>query len=243
MTAMAWTDKIFNYCERANDAGLWAEPLNAISNAAFIVAGVLALKLFCSMPKESRRWIDAVLIALTFAIGVGSFLFHTFADRWSVLADVIPITLFIYVYLFLALTSFLQIRRWKAVLVLIGFFVVMASISTLKCSDGLWLLDFSGDGARPCLNGSLSYLPPLGAMLIIGAMLKKRGHPAASHILIAGALFAASLSFRTLDQHLCPITSLGATPLGTHFMWHLLNACVLYCLLRASLFHRGFKTA
>ncbi|NJN40478.1 MAG: hypothetical protein HC807_06085 [Gammaproteobacteria bacterium] len=34
-----------------------------------------------------------------------------------------------------------------------------------------------------------------------------------------------SLTFRTLDRDLC-----AAIPLGTHFLWHLLNAVVLYRL-------------
>jgi len=49
-------------------------------------------------------------------------------------------------------------------------------------------------------------------------------------ILAAAAIFAVSLSFRTVDRMLC-----GAFPLGTHFVWHLLNAVVLYLLLRTAI--------
>ena len=44
-------------------------------------------------------------------------------------------------------------------------------------------------------------------------------------------MFVVSLAFRTMDQAVCP-----AFPLGTHFIWHLLNAGVLYILLRAAIF-------
>jgi len=40
-------------------------------------------------------------------------------------------------------------------------------------------------------------------------------------------LFLASLGFRTIDQAVCEWT-----PVGTHFMWHILNAAVLYLCVR-----------
>ena len=43
-------------------------------------------------------------------------------------------------------------------------------------------------------------------------------------------LFAISLFFRTIDRAICP-----AFPLGAHVLWHLLNACVLWLLLRAAI--------
>lgn len=38
-----------------------------------------------------------------------------------------------------------------------------------------------------------------------------------------------SLTMRSIDNALC-----GSLPLGTHWLWHLLNALVLYLLLRAA---------
>ena len=48
----------------------------------------------------------------------------------------------------------------------------------------------------------------------------------------AGGVFALSLGFRTLDAPLC-----GTLPLGTHFLWHLLNGLMLWLLLRALILH------
>ena len=42
---------------------------------------------------------------------------------------------------------------------------------------------------------------------------------------VAG-LFLLSLTFRTLDRAVCPVW-----PLGTHALWHILNAGVLYALI------------
>ena len=46
----------------------------------------------------------------------------------------------------------------------------------------------------------------------------------------AAVVFAISLAFRTADIALCP-----AFPLGIHFIWHILNAVVLYVLLRTAI--------
>jgi hypothetical protein len=106
---MAWVAAVDLYCERVGP-GLWAEPLNALSNLGFVVVAALAGARFF-------RAGDAVAFAMVLlvgAIGVGSFLFHTFANSWSSLADVIPITLFIYAYLWLALRRFLGLGRAAA---------------------------------------------------------------------------------------------------------------------------------
>jgi hypothetical protein len=53
-------------------------------------------------------------------------------------------------------------------------------------------------------------------------------------LFLAAGLFALSLAFRVVDLPICP-----AFPTGTHFVWHLLNALVLYVLLRAAIAHAG----
>lgn len=40
---MDWTQAIDIYCERT-DADFWSEPINALSNAAFMVVGLFALR-------------------------------------------------------------------------------------------------------------------------------------------------------------------------------------------------------
>ena len=43
-SGMAWTDPIDAYCERLGP-GFWAEPLNAWTNLAFLLAALLAPRL------------------------------------------------------------------------------------------------------------------------------------------------------------------------------------------------------
>jgi len=52
-------------------------------------------------------------------------------------------------------------------------------------------------------------------------------------MLVAAALFGVSLIFRIADLDAC-----AAWPLGTHFLWHVLNAAVLYAVLRGAIAER-----
>ena len=97
-----WSRQIFNYCERMLNGAFWAEPLNALTNIAFWLAAIAAFILWLRTPGTERRIFDLLLIILVAIIGTGSFLFHTFATRWSILADTTPIGLFIW-----------ALRRWK----------------------------------------------------------------------------------------------------------------------------------
>ncbi|MYZ47466.1 ceramidase [Propylenella binzhouense] len=209
---MDWFAPIDLYCERLGP-GFWAEPFGATSNLAFI--GAASLAGFLYRRERSSDPAVAALIALVFVIGIGSFLFHTFANGWSVLADTIPIAVFIYGYLALALRRFVGIS-WPAAL--LGL-VVFAALS--------FALEI---GLRPFLGGSAGYVPALFAMLGIGLLLFARGRPVGGTILAAGAIFLVSLGFRIADLPLCP-----ALPIGTHFLWHILNATTLGLLLVAAI--------
>ena len=227
---MDWSKQVFNYCERGLDGALWAEPLNALTNAAFGLAAAAAFVLWLSQNSRNRRWVDLTWIVLVFAIGTGSFLFHTFATRWALLADVLPIMLFMVTYLGYALRRFLG---WSWLGVAIGLALFAASlyyVETLKCDDG------------PCLNGSIGYLPALAAMLVVGAIAMASANPSGKLVFSAGLVFAVSLTARTLDMDICTSTGAGAHgPFGTHFLWHCLNALLLYLLMRAAICYGDFE--
>ena len=208
-------DFIDLYCERIGP-GLWAEPWNAATNLAFIAAGVLlAVVLRRAEPAVRRDPAILCLVALVFIIGVGSGLFHTFAQFWSMLADVIPITLFILLYMYLALRRLLALPLWGC---LLGVAVVLVLTVVMPVGFG-----FSVS----------TYGVALAAMLGVGGVLHfGRRHPAGPRILVAAGVFAVSLALRTADLPLC-----GVLPLGTHFLWHLLNAVVLFSLTRTMMIH------
>jgi hypothetical protein len=129
--ASDWSAPIDAYCERI-DASFWSEPVNALSNAAFIAAAALAF----------LRWRRAggadgpalYLIILVAIVGTGSFLFHTFANRWSRLADVIPIALFIYSYFFRAMRRFLGFGAAVAIVLTLAFAAFSFGFEHVSCS-------------------------------------------------------------------------------------------------------------
>jgi Ceramidase len=207
---MNWSEPLDLYCERT-DASFWAEPVNALTNVAFLIAAAAA---FVAWRRSKRDPFTLVLIGCVLLVGLGSFAFHTLATRGAVLFDVIPIALFVYGYFLFALRRFLHLGVVPALAVLAAFIVASQALSAVL--------------PRGFLNGSGEYLAPLAALLGIGWLLKA-GHERRG-VLTAGMLFAGSLAFRTVDQMAC-----AAFPLGTHFIWHLLNAVVLYLLLRTAI--------
>jgi Ceramidase len=222
---MDWNASIFIYCERGTDPAFWAEPFNALSNAAFVLAGLAGLRRWLGQPAPERGLPQLLLVLGVFAVSIGSFLFHTFANAWSQLADIIPIGIVMLGFLWLILARILRVGSLGRVLGLAAFVAAMALAMQVRCTDG------------PCLNGSVGYVPALAGLVIVGAILAFQGHPATRYILGAAGVFAVSLLLRTFDRSLCGTISLAAHPIGTHFLWHSLNGVLLYLLLMAAIRH------
>ena len=197
------------YCERL-EPGLWAEPLNVVSNLAFAVAAVALYRVYRESPHAGREvpW----LIALVAAIGIGSAFWHVFAQRWAEYADAMPILLFISLYLVVALYRRVT-TRWAWVLALFALFHIANYATQVALPAGY-------------LNGSGFYLPTWLTLVLMGLYLLWRRHPDAPRFGIAALWFLLALGFRTLDPSLC-----AAVPIGTHFLWHLLIAVVVYQLV------------
>jgi hypothetical protein len=210
--------RTYGYCERIGDL-LWDEPWNAVTNGAFLLAAAAVFVLWRRSGGRDRPAL--VLIGLVAAIGIGSFLFHTRPQPWTLAADVIPIQLFAFAYFALALARFLG---WGPVATGFGSLAFMASALSLS---GLL-----APVLPPLLRGSAGYGAfLLGLAGVAGALWRRPGQKATARLIgLAGLVFAFSLTFRTLDRPLCEVI-----PLGTHWLWHLLNATVLYLLLKAAI--------
>lgn len=237
---MTLGEHVFQYCERGTDTALWAEPLNAVSNAGFFLAALIFWQCLLWRPREQRSADHYLLIALVFLIGLGSLAFHLFATAGTELADVIPITVFMLVYLGVALNRFLSVPPGWTVLLVAGFAGLMAAAAQVHCWDGGIGLAGTVEGSKTCLNGSMSYLPALAAMIIVGMLAAERRHRAAPYVLGAAVVFIVSVLLRSLDFVFCDEVAIDGREVGTHFMWHLLNAVVIFLLLRATL-ETGFK--
>jgi Ceramidase len=202
------------YCERT-DPGLLAEPFNTLTNLAFLIAAWRAWVLGrdCNALTLGIR----LLIALLISIAIGSALYHVFATGWARVLDLVPILLFQFCYLWLY-------SRW-----LMGFGIGAAVGSMV----GLFASVHIAQQFPHILNGSLIYAPAL--ILLVGLGLyhfrsRKRGQRL---LLTATGLFLISLFFRTVDRGICL-----SFPVGTHFVWHLLNGVILYLVMRAVLLNR-----
>lgn len=200
------------YCERLSPE-FWAEPVNALTNAAFLVAAAFGWRLAGRLGQRDLQ--VTLLLAVMASIGIGSFLFHTFATRWAMLADVIPILVFQLFFLWLYTATFAGWGR-AARIVSVATLLLALLLSTRLAAYA---------------NGSLMYLPALLTLVLLGIHARVRARPGNGLMLAASALFALSLSLRTVDLMVCErfVT-------GTHFGWHLLNALVLY-LVTSALLH------
>lgn len=216
---MAWSDPVDLYCERLGP-GFWAEPVNAITNIAFVLVGAWYWR---SARRAHAGAFIEVLCAWVMAIGAGSFLFHTVATRWAALFDVIPIWTFVLTYVSFALRRYLRLGWPRVVAILAAAMIVIAAV-----------MRAIPDGLAVATNGSIEYLPAVVALLVFVIALARSGHPAWRAIGLAGAIFAGSLTLRSLDMRVCE-----AFPLGLHWGWHMLNATMLAVLLGAAVAHGG----
>ena len=196
---MDWTRTIDAYCERT-DASLWSEPINALTNLAFIIAALIMW----------QRSIGAgrVLAAILFAIGIGSGLFHTLATAWAAAADTMPIIAFALLYIYLANRDFHGWPIWLSALGAAAYIPFTAALTPLFA-------------AIPFI-GISSFYWPLPLLIFAYALWLLRDPVLSRNLAIGASILCLSLTFRSLDEGLCP-----QIPFGTHFMWHVLNAIML----------------
>jgi hypothetical protein len=198
------------YCERTS-AAFWAEPLNALSNAAFLLVALLMVQ---PLRRAGGRYRDVWLLAgLAAAVGVGSFLWHTLATPWTEWADVIPIGLFIAVFLLSFLRRVARLS-WSGVALLFAVYQAVNFLVLAWLPADLW-------------NGSVFYLPVWTSLLLMAVYCQYKRVPARTRVLAMWLVFTVSLLLRTADAWLCPVF-----PAGTHFAWHLLNVSVLWLAMR-----------
>lgn len=218
---MDWNAPVDIYCERLAP-GFWAEPVNAISNLSFILAAAWGAWLLIQHANRARDlWL---LVFMTGLIGIGSFTFHTVATAWAGLADTIPIWSFTLAFIIIAMRRYFGMKA-------LGIVAVFGVLILVSLGFALALPDIE-PGSAPPLNGSLQYAPALFALIVFAAALWRVRHPAFAYVAVSTAVFILSLAFRTIDFSAC-----AAFPVGTHFLWHLLNGLMIAILLTAIIRH------
>ena len=198
------------YCERLS-TDFWAEPLNALTNLAFILAAILVIPLLRNRP--GKTWDIKLLAGLTMLVGIGSFLFHTLATKGTSWADILPIIIFIH---FAIWVIFVRVFRLTWYYAIVGVIVFMGFNALV--------LNILG---RELFNGSISYVPTLLLLLAVAFYTLIKRKDIAGEFTIAALVFLISITCRSIDMMMCPTLSIG-----THFLWHILNGVVMYYVMK-----------
>jgi hypothetical protein len=139
------------YCERIGP-GLLAEPLNALTNASYLIAAWAAWLLASRLGRPSAGvW---VLLMLSVAVGIGSGLWHTFATPWAFVLDIVPIVLFLVWFFWLYLRSVAELPTPFAAAVIVAFL----------------LTTYFAQSFADVLHGALAYTPALILLLVPGGV-------------------------------------------------------------------------
>ncbi len=190
------------YCEQLLQIG-W-EPINTISNLAFIFAGIFA---FYKLRNE-KSVLRLILPILLVLVGIGSSWWHISHTHYGDIADTFFILIFASAVSILFFKKLLQ--SWA--IVLLSFFILLGI--TLFAEQ----LDY--------FNGSLPYIVLFIALLIGGIFYTKKFNGSKSLFTTTIVTFGLAIIFRSIDVLVCPSISFG-----THFLWHILVAVLGYQLI------------
>jgi hypothetical protein len=190
------------YCGRSG-AGFFDEPQNSASNAAFLIGALFAYRKW-RKAKEPKSFL-LILVLMLAAIGVGSFIFHSHPTPITLYLDLIPIQVYVLSILAYVLNRVLLCSWRSTAAVLISFFLVRQ----------VWIVLMPGG----LLGGGATHLPALFALLLLMAILARRGIRLWRYLLAAAGCYLAALAVRSWDVPLC-----NALPLGLHWAWHILTA-------------------
>ncbi|MDH3635030.1 MAG: ceramidase [Gammaproteobacteria bacterium] len=197
------------YCERV-DSGFWAEPVNALTNIGFVFAAWFIWRIVARGQVHSSS--IAAIVGVIAAIGIGSFLFHTMATPLTRWLDIIPI--FVFQLLYIGFYTRRIINLPMAVIGILLIVFVAASVYGRQFPD--------------VINGSLIYAPALLVIFVLGLYHYQSQKVERTLLLVAASVFLLSIFFRSIDNMIC-----SQFALGTHFLWHILNALVIYLAMRA----------
>jgi hypothetical protein len=216
----SWLDTtpVDHYCERTSEA-LSAEPINALTNIAFLVAASAAWTLLRRHPDAKPHGQLTILATAIAIVGLGSMLFHTVGQRWAEWGDIIPIGVFLALALWLFLGKFLHVLAPVRLILVVG---VVGSAFYLD------------DRYPKVLAGGLLYVPILIALVVLTVALLRAAPKVGWSVFWATSVWCVSLAARFADLPFCE-----SFPVGTHFLWHLLNSVVLYLFAEALIEHES----
>ena len=203
----------YGVCERTSHT-LTSEPLNVLSSFMFMFVAVAIYRYYHRHADLERRWIWDIhaMTFITFIIGLNSVVFHSFPTPLTELADTIPIVMFIMIYFWSVLFRIGRCNLFQAAIC----FVAFIGFSHMLVAQ-----------FPRAMNDSIGYLSSMLALIVIAVHLHLHARPSSQYFMLASLVGVASLFCRAIDHEVCSMF-----PFGTHFIWHTLNATLLYILLK-----------
>lgn len=203
----------YGICER-HGLGWMAEPLNVLSSFAFIAVAVAIYRYYRREEDVhgKRIWDIHALTFITLLIGINSVVFHAFPTPTTELLDTLTIVFFIIIYFWSVLFRIGRCNLFQASICFIAF-VGFSHILVHQFPRAL--------------NDSIGYLSSMIALIIIAVHLHLKARPSSQHFMLAAIVGVCSLFCRAIDREICAMV-----PIGSHFVWHTLNATLLYILLK-----------
>lgn len=197
-----------DHCEKS--WGLISEPIDTISNIAFFISAYFIYALF----KRNNIKDDylQILLILVLLIGTGSTIYHAFRNPFTLIADQLPIYVFVVysIYLFVKYVTQNKILQYLVPVLLVIFqFISLANIP-------LFIFNMP---TRHAVN--LFFIAALSIW-----SYRKLGNLTLG---IVPVLFTYALGIfsRAFDLIVCPINGFG-----THFFWHISVAFAAYFTAR-----------
>lgn len=197
------------YCEY-NPHYAIHQPVNFLSNIVFFIVATY----FC-LHWKNLRWITKSLIIVLIIMGFGSAWFHGWPSTTSIYSDILPTFLFFMLYFAWVLYVGYQWRLWQALLGICLYLLLTVAIMTQVPTH--------------FLDGATGYLFLLLIFVLLAAGLISKAPRISRYLFMAAAVFAISGFFRSIDLRVCQ-----DFPIGTHFIWHLLNPLMLGLLIRST---------
>ncbi|MFO8003766.1 ceramidase domain-containing protein [Thioalkalivibrio sp.] len=204
------------YCER-DTAGWFAEPLNTVSGFAFFISAWQAWRQL-EGARLREQWDLHLLAGLIGLVGVASMLWHASGIGWLRWFDAAAVAAFVLAY-------------WQV------FLVRVSRLGWAGLVVG-WLLTGAGLALfylllpRLLLGSTLVYAPLL-LLLLTGIVMSMRvDRRLARDLFLASILFLLAMVVRAADLLLCEWVIVG-----THWLWHLLTAGLLFVLVDGMIRH------
>lgn len=203
------------YCEKTIFETFF-EPANSLSNLGFFVSSFCIYHFLTRSQKSLfHRYYFAIVVL---CIAIGSFLWHFYPTKLTVILDSVPIFIFMLSFL-IFYSSEIAKTRFHSYWMIGFFFVFVPSFSYLA---NLFVQTFFQTKIS-----SMGYASVITYFLVLQIYNSFHKKTEISKAILISALFGCSIFFRAIDVPICQ-----QFPLGTHFIWHILNSITLFLMVK-----------